>query len=293
MISVVAVAGPASLVDWKPSKVFESKAVEDEFDGDQLARLVARQGGQNIAAALIGCNYYRTDPDALQLITGCDARTASVVVRTPAGRGRRAPLRGAYVIAPSVELARAIAASRTPADIEREEAEGRLAALGWTGRMQDDDLAVLSGAIKALEDGEPLGRTARTDVLRRAEKYGQPRPLLKLLKLWAESYAEIVNVPGDILIGLAKALRHSGSTYEALRATDILQSKTSELSSSDRRILFTQRAAIWMDIYELTNEVAALQRARACAEKSWAIEGSDECNLVYKRLHKLEHERER
>lgn len=95
-------------------------------------------------------------------------------------------------------------------------------------------------------------------------------------------------VPGDLLMAEVAVRRRLGDSDGAMKVTDALLSQENGLSREEQRILFTQRAAVWLDLDEFRPYQVALSKARAAANKSWTMGASHQCRLVYQRLQKLE-----
>ena len=127
-------------------------------------------------------------------------------------------------------------------------------------------------------------RRVRDRVLGLVEKY-DAKLVEKLCQLWLSSWAG--PAPGDLVIARTSALRHCGRTDDAISCTDILLLEMSGLSRSEQRILLTQRAALWLDKFEYRNDPIFLDRAERCAARSYRIEPSEACSLVYQQLKKL------
>ncbi len=119
------------------------------------------------------------------------------------------------------------------------------------------------------------------------EKYGAHRPLLKLLRQWGDLCGP-ADLPGDLVIQVTSTLRTVGYLREAIAQTDILLRRDHGLSPEQSQILFNQRAALWLDLYELGNDSKLLARARRAAGQSWAIGPSDHCSNVYEKIKRLE-----
>lgn len=263
--------------------------MEQEFDGDELAKLLKKPGAAAVATALLGCSYYRTDPEVLEVITSCDVNAATVnVTGSSGGRERRVALAGGYVISDHGLVAAAIQLLETDADREQRAMESRLAVLGITSRVEAEDLNTLHEGLEALDRGELPNRSSRGRCIGLVEKYGSDRTGLKLINSMIAVVPRDKPVPGDLTIALVSLLRRLNDQERAFEATNTLISDANGLSEAERRILFTQRAALWLDRYEARSHPEALKKARACADNSWAIEPSSQCSLVYQRLKKLE-----
>lgn len=84
------------------------------------------------------------------------------------------------------------------------------------------------------------------------------------------------------------SLRELSDYQNALAGTEILRDKGHGLTSKVQSILYTQRAALWLDLFEVQQDPELLARARECAKRSWAIAQSSECHNLYQRLRRLE-----
>ena len=259
--------------------------MEDEFDGDEIARLIRREGGCTIAEALTGCGFYRDDPERLTVILGCDAARATVSIAST-GAPRTVALAGGYVVSADGRLGAAIAGMTTAADRDEAARRRAVAAFGIGGRVEDGDLPVLAEAIAALNDAALPPEPARAEAMWLARKYGSARTVLKFTDAWRTRAAG--PIPADILIQHVACLRELGHVDDALIATDVVTGRGHGLAPGALSVLMTQRAALWLDRFELRGEAALLARAREAANRSWAIGPSDECGLVYQRLKMLE-----
>lgn len=219
--------------------------MEQEFDGEHLARLVRRSGGGAVRAALIGCGFYRTDPEAVDTIVSCDA-AAMLVVRGAAGRERRAALGGGYVLCRDGRLIAAMEAATSEADRARLRDERTVAAFGISAKVEEEDAPVLAAAIEgALRGDRPPA--ARAQAIALARKYGTSRVTLKFVDAWITALGS--PPPGDLVIERVSALRELGEVDQALAAAELVLRPSNRLSRSEQAVLFTQRAALWLDLY--------------------------------------------
>lgn len=258
---------------------------DQEFESDFVASLLRREGAKAIVDALQGCRCYRDDPDAPDTILACDQASLRLAIRTPTGRERVVALADVYVVSTDGRLAAAVESLTSEADRADAEMRRRVFAFGIAKRIEADDLVALSNGIAALVEGVPP-QTDRQRTLGLARKYGDARTVLRFTEAW-RAFGEAQSL-GDVAIQHVACLRELDRTRDALAATDILQSTDHGLPLSAQSVLFTQRAALWMDLFEIANDAALLARARQSAARSWAIRPSEECSLVYKRLAKLE-----
>ncbi|WP_374293806.1 hypothetical protein [Sphingomonas sp.] len=258
---------------------------EDEFEGDAIADLLVRPGAAAILAALPGCSVYRDDPDAAVIIRSCDGQALQIHVEDRAGHVRAYPLRGRYVVSTDGRLRAAIESNVTEDDRARELAVRRIATFGMAGRIEAGDIADLAQAIEGIERGVLPGLADRRRTTALARKYGSPRIVLRFTDHWRRLAGS--SIPADILIEHVACLRELGEIENALAGTEILRRNDHDLAPSAQGVLFTQRAALWLDLYELRRDSTHLDQAQQAADRSWAIGPSRECRGVYGRLRKL------
>jgi hypothetical protein len=259
---------------------------EEDMVGEDLLPLVLGPAGEQVAAALVGCRYYRDDPDDAAVIVSCE-RNGRLVLRGNDGRRRGALLAAGFVL-PAAGVRQVLDDALGP-DMRREQQQRAvLSAFGLTARVEQQDLAPLCAAIAQARGGGMPERDERVAVIAMVQKYGVGRQVEMLCKLWLGNGPS--SPPGDVLIALVDALRHTGKIGEALARTDILKEPGSGLARGETGVLFCQRAALWLDLYEHARDPGMLSRARQSAARSWAIGPSEPCGGVYRRLEKLESE---
>lgn len=256
---------------------------EDETVGEDLLPLLHGRFAAEVAAALVGCGYYRTDPDKIAHILRCDADSGRVTLQDE-GRERVGALAGAYVLHDDSRR-RIFDAALSPEQRVAREETALLAAFGYNGRVDHADLHPLAEAIRQARAG-PVTANDRQRALALAQRYDALKLVERFCRQWIAHLDS--TIPGDILIPLVKILRDTGRTAEALGKTDILLDRDSHLTTNERQILFVQRAALWMDRFEQVYDRKLLARARRSADRAWALVQSDACSFVYQRLRKLE-----
>lgn len=261
--------------------------MEREFEGDWIARILRGPKGNLIAAALVGCHYYRDDPDDLEVISACDLDAATLLVRR-CGRERRTALAAGYILCSDSRLDDAISLAETDDDRERRKMERRVAAFGITARMEEEDLVHLCEALEGASTGRLPPHSIRTRIIAIVQKYGPDRCVRKLLEDWVANIPREQPVPGDMIIQLTAVLRGLGELDKALQWTDALNSPFARFTKGEKCVLLNQRASLWLDLYEIRGDAKLLRRARECAKKSWAIQPSNECGNVYERLKRIE-----
>lgn len=258
---------------------------EDEFDGDLIADRLSRPGAETIADALIGCRTYRADPEATEDIVSCDPARQRLLVSGRTGGMREVALRGAYILRGDGRLREALAAFTTDAD-RRAEADARLvASWGFAGRLARKEADVLAAAMRAIVADQLQSRPMRQQVAGLARKYGSPRHVLRFTERWRRLAGNAV--PADVLIEHVACLREIGRIDDALTATEVLRRRDHGLEPHALAVLFTQRAALWLDLFDVRGDPSLLKRARESAGRSWAIAPSEQCSAVYGRLGKI------
>lgn len=178
---------------------------------------------------------------------------------------------------------RAALVSGQTSSMREEQAKRReVAAFGFAASIERDDLDPLCTAVRSAMSRMLPSAEERPLLLRVAEKYASPKPMIKLTSAWLDAGAG--QVLPDILISLVAHLRYAGRSREALERTEILRQPGLRMSDSQRAILLTERAALLADRYEQTRDHGFLQEARKCAARSWAISPSEYCSRVYQRI---------
>jgi hypothetical protein len=260
---------------------------EEDIPGEDLASVIRGANGAPVAEAIIGCSFYRDDPDDLATITQCDRGSGRLSLQFPKGTTRVAGLASGYVLL-TPALRAALEAAITPAQHAEKNARASIAVYGFTGAIEQQDVGPLLSAIRSAQEGVVPPIDARRRALGLAEKYGTERVVAKLALAWVD--ADPARMLPDVLIALLYALRHSGRSSEALARSEILRLPGLGLSPSEERVLFTERAALLADRYEQTRTAEFLVEARKAASRSWANGPSEHCSHVFERLKKLERE---
>ncbi len=67
---------------------------EEDIPGEELSSVIRGANGAPVADALIGCRFYRDDPDDLATITQCDRGSGRLSLQSPVGATRVAGLAG-------------------------------------------------------------------------------------------------------------------------------------------------------------------------------------------------------
>ena len=260
---------------------------EEDIPGEDLTFAIWGPNGAPVAEALIGCSFYRDDPDDLATITQCDRGSGRLSLQSPVGSIRVAGLASGYVLL-TPALRAALEASTTPAQRAEKKARASIAAYGFTGAIEQQDIDPLLSAIHNAQQGVVPPIDERRQALRLAEKYGAERVVAKLATAWVD--VDPARVLPDVLITLLPALRHSGRSSEALARSEVLRAPELRLLPADLRVLFTQRAALLCDGYERTGARELLIDARIAANRSRANGDSEHLIRVYQRIKKLEQE---
>jgi len=258
---------------------------DDDIPGEEILPILRGPGGAAVAAALVGCSFYRDDPDRVWAITDCDANTGRLTVSLPGGATKPFALAAGYVLV-SPALRSALELGITPELREAKEKQRQIASFGFVAKVEGADLEGLCAAVRSAREARVPSPRERAHFIALVEKYGQPRTVIKLLSAWLDA-AGGVCLP-DVLIVLLANLRHSGRITEGLSRTEVLLVPGLNVTDRERQVLLHQRAGLLADRFEQTAERQLLAEARRCANISWAIGPSEYCSAVYQRLEKLE-----
>jgi hypothetical protein len=258
---------------------------EDEIAGEEILPILRGPRGAEVAEALVGCGFYRDDPDQTWPISDCDANSGRITVSLPSGATKPFALVAGYVLV-TPALRGALDAGITPELREARAKQTELAAFGFIAKIEDGDLEALCAAVRSAKVGRVPPPRERRHLMHLTEKYGQARTVIKLLNAWVDA-ADGACLP-DVLIVLVSHLRHSGRTVEGLAHTEILAVRGVDLTDSERQVLLHQRAGLLADRYEQTGDRHLLGKARQCANRSWASGPTGHCSAVYQRLERLE-----
>lgn len=260
---------------------------EEDIPGEDLGPILRGTNGAHVAQALIGCSFYRDDPDDLATIIQCDRGSGRLSVKLANGSTRVAGLSSGYVLL-TPTLRAVLHAAITPDQRAEKKARASIAAYGFVSPIEQQDIAPLLNAISSAQEGVVPPVEERRNALRLAEKYGAGRVVSKLAAAWVDADNSVL-LP-DVLIALLPALRHSGRSSEALARSEVLRAPGLRLSPSETRVLFTERAALLADEYERTGAHELLVDARKAANRSRANGDSEHLIHVYQRIKKLERE---
>jgi hypothetical protein len=272
---------------------------EREFEGEAVALALQNSAtAAAVAEALIGCAWYRDDPDDLARITAADSPTGPFQLQAARGpraltlaelaRGYIVDTRDSSPLAPLLEAA-------MPAHIKAaDEARRMLAKRGISHpKLTHDDAVKLADLLSAEEEHFIPPWELRREIADRFDRYDLHRPYIELAKGWIR-VADTLNKPWpwDALIQMVSAYRALRDYENALTCTEVAIERGSgeRIPPGQLSILCNQRAATCLDLYERSRNVELLKDGRACANRSWAIEPSEACSNVYERLKRFENE---
>ena len=268
-----------------------------EFDGEKLLRALKDARVSNaVIEALIGCDFYVDNPDHLARIIAYDERDCVFVLQTPVGELRRNALRLAqgYIIEPrDRSLLEPLLDQATPAYVKQSDrARRRLADAGvHSALISRGDASRLAELLLDHLDAWPPPRVRRDEIFGLLTKYGLYPAVIRYGEQWLD-LAEQQDKPADVdvLIQLGSAYRQTGNLEAAMRITEFAAKPhaSSRLSPSALSVLLTIRAATHLDLFERDRVAIRLASARKCAARSYAIQPSEQCSMVYRRLAKLE-----
>jgi hypothetical protein len=268
---------------------------EQEFEGQAVVLALDNPAtSAAVAQALIGCAFYLDDPDALFDITATAGPRGPFTMATPKGvqpltlaklaRGYVVETRAPFRLAALIDTA-------TPAHLKAaDEARRVLSRRGISHRnLSGDDAVQLAEALETSGEACPPFATRKliADLLRRYDLY---RPYIALATPWLDHPPVGEAYPIDVVIQLVSACRAIREFHAAMQWTDfvMLPDAAKRVSPFHLAVLFTQRAATHLDLYERDRDATRLKSARKCAARSWAIQQSDECSKVYERLKWIE-----
>lgn len=249
-----------------------------------------------MADALAGCSFYADNPDVLLKIEAVDLDSQLLTLTGPNGPLSLIVQRlGSGYVLETGEASRIepiIARSKPDHIVAAERARIRLAGAGIRGELlSNDDATGLAHALGADPRNCPSDFNARAliaDVLIQNDLH---QAYITLAAHWDDGLAQQgLPLPVDVLIQLATAHRAAGNLDTAMRCTDIavMPGAKETIPARQLSILFTQRAALHLDQYLTDKDPVRLASARKCAARSFAIDQSEECSAVYRRLEKLE-----
>lgn len=271
---------------------------ENEFEGQQVALALINAGTcEAVAAALVGCDFYLDDPDELQTILGARAMPGGVALvidgRAPIppdrlARGYILDTRDPSPLAPLLDAA-------TPHHIKAaDEARTALVKRGiHHPRVTHDDAVKLNDLLVAEEQHLMPPWELRREIADVFNRYDLHRAYIKLANGWIRAADKLKKPwPWDALIQMVRAHNELHEHESALTWTEVAVERGSgkRIPPGQLAILFNQRAATYLHLYQRSRNADQLTDARACANRSWAIKPSDECFKVYERLKRFENE---
>lgn len=258
-----------------------------ERDGEELARLMIRTNDTTLASALIGCEFYKDDPEALFRITQCDP-SSGVLTVTDSGRPRKMSLSSGYVTCSGNLLDIAIKKALRPRDRLVIQARTTAATYGLQRFISEDDLLLFHELVTRQTAGEMPRESERRTILEIMQRHARSeRQVLKVTSSWLESCEG--HVPADVLIAHATLLRALGDLEAVVVQTNCLTARHS-YSRSQEATLLTIRAASMADLFERHQLQVYLDRAFAGAKRAWGFTGggNEHLKALFGRLRSLE-----
>lgn len=272
---------------------------EVELEGAEVARALENASTSDaVADALVGCCFYLEDPDALAEITGVERPGPIFTLKGPSGPKRLtvAQIARGYIVEQRDELRlpSLVHAAKPPHVIAGEEARRRLAKAGIReAKLSADDALELDLLLPDGANGPVPSWNARLRISGILHRYELYRDYIRLASSWPGALPGTGEpLLGDVLIQLAFSYRAIGDEAGAMRLTDaVVRPETAAmLNRSDQAVLFTQRAALHLDLFDRDRDPMRLKSAKKCADAAWQRQQSEACSLVYKRLKKIEGE---
>ncbi|KPF64275.1 hypothetical protein [Porphyrobacter sp. AAP60] len=256
----------------------------EEISGEAVASWLSEEIGAELADALVGCRFYRQDPEDPVTILHCDRDSHLLTVRDTSGRRRNFALNGGFVyfdprLAPVFQKKQNL---RAESERQRREI---IAAFGFAGEINSWDLDTLIDAIASTKDEDPPHLERRRNLVSVISRYDRAEALAKIMGNWADAAYPKILV--DVLINLVPALRKAGLHKEAIFRTDFLHDRSYDLSVEERKILLTTRAAACLDQFEENHDQTALDKAAWCINECEGMTPSEHLSNVQRRLNRL------
>ena len=267
--------------------VRKDRALEHELDGKEVVQLLDTLDRDQALALLH--RVLLCDDERELLITDISVEKRQLVAGGKTIAFNFAANRMTFVeVAGRSRLKDAVMANLSPGE---KQFKSDLAEIRFFGGLIASELlssgqavSVLAGAIRSTAAGQCPDSDRRFDVYEIIERYKIFTGGIRLLRLWVDMAVSSKTSSQDIIIKLAAFLRYNGQLSAALETTDCLEKNATRFSRPQQSILWTQRAAILLDLYEANRDPRHLESADLCARKSWAIKPSEECSMVFNRL---------
>ncbi len=260
--------------------------MEDEHSGDAVARALRSPQASGVRQALVGCRFYRDDPDASHEIVAAPDGEFVIVLHQADGDRRLSygALAQGYVVDVRGDLGPAIAATRSERDDALDRAERVIGRYGVKPATIGREHWI---ALAAMFDADAAGVLPPYDVrderYRLLSRYDLARHGAAILERWRSLLpADDIDGTTQVAIGLAWCHRHAGQAH-----TDILTTERGRLKPSTVAVLACERAAILLDLYEGDGDPQRLVEARRWVDRSYAINRNEHAGQVYNRLRSL------
>jgi len=259
--------------------------------GEEIVRTLRSAAAEAVRKALVGCRFYRDDPEDSVEIIAVPAEERVLIARHE-GLERRLPhalFEQGYVIPAGPGLRAALAAARTPED----ERQDRAAIILARHRIKAsafsvDDRLMLAEAFDTTEANMLPGAARRLRSYQLLRDGGFHRQAIPLLQRWIEMLPLDGPEAVTTLIELAACYRHSGQIERALGITGRLAGRARAMRPGTRAVFACEHAAILMDMFERDGDRRRLAEARQWAGVAWRLDPSDYASQLYQRLKSLE-----
>lgn len=223
---------------------------EDET-GEEIGRALRSARAGPVRNALVGCRFYRDDPDDTVEIIAVPVEERVLVTRRE-DREHRLPFalfEQGYVIPSGPGLRAALDAARTPEDERLDQAAIILA----RHRIKPASLSIgdrlaLAEAFE-ITDGDALpDKELRLRSYQLLRDHGFYRQAVPLLQRWSDLLPASGPEAVTTLIELAACYRHSGQIEHALGTTGRLAGQAGTMQPATKAVFACEHAAILMDI---------------------------------------------
>lgn len=262
--------------------------MQSEVDGEQLFKWLSRLRSSADAELLLGRVIYDgKKPDEDYRVTAVSLDPVCISCGEVELTGKR--LRDAYLLDPDNRVREAIEAGKSEFQKDFEAAKRSLASWGFNASKLNGDAALtLAAAISDVRRGRPLSAQLRVDVfsvLNRHRLFGLG---LKMAKAAIQVALKEGRFDPFLYVQLASFARECRRLPTALTATNILFKRSpEEIGNSALKILYSQRAAILMDMFQQADDVRMLEEARRCVDQAAELGGSELQDALAGRLAML------
>jgi len=234
-----------------------------DIDGKELLVHLRDIYRELLLNSIVGCKFQHNDWDHEAVIAACDPESGRIMVESR-GVERLEWLSSGFVLCSDNMRAALKLALNAGEDTTRSKATRVSPA--------DDDrtasgvLAVLAAQIRNAHAIGVPEKSRRKAVLELDENFRWQPLIEQICRIWMAKSDE--PVLGDVLIKLVRVLRHTGRIEEALENLLILDGNLELFKLDELEILFNQRAALFLDYFDLSGNRKMLQFAESSCDQA-------------------------